>query len=320
MSGQADRAETFLALHDGERAAAASQSVGPGLGEAARLARLRGAGDDERRLRGDAGPAGRVDGASRRRSQRRRDRRGDRAAGVRRPRERLRRRPPGVAETMRLALDAGLAGARSRTTAGARRRRSTTSTSPPSGWPRRPRPRTAADRGWSSQRGPRTTCAASTDLADTIARLQAYQEAGADVLYAPGLARLEDIRQLVSSVDLRSTSSAGPAPLCGGAGCRRVRASRSAAPSPTPRSARRSKLRGSCSTRGPTAISSGPASACRRLVRPSRNSRACGPGLGATAPEPLQPQPWIFSPRSSMPTNFRSRRSRVSGFFASSSR
>jgi 2-methylisocitrate lyase-like PEP mutase family enzyme len=39
------------------------------------------------------------------------------------------------------------------------------------------------------------------DLADTIARLQAYQEAGADVLYAPGLRRLEDIRQLVASVD-----------------------------------------------------------------------------------------------------------------------
>jgi 2-methylisocitrate lyase-like PEP mutase family enzyme len=39
-------------------------------------------------------------------------------------------------------------------------------------------------------------------LADTIARLQAYQEAGADVLYAPGLTRLADIRQVVSSVDL----------------------------------------------------------------------------------------------------------------------
>jgi 2-methylisocitrate lyase-like PEP mutase family enzyme len=39
------------------------------------------------------------------------------------------------------------------------------------------------------------------DLADTIARLQAYQEAGADVLYAPGLSRIEDIRELVRSVD-----------------------------------------------------------------------------------------------------------------------
>jgi 2-methylisocitrate lyase-like PEP mutase family enzyme len=39
------------------------------------------------------------------------------------------------------------------------------------------------------------------DLADTIARLQAYQEAGADVLYAPGLTELDDIRQVVDSVD-----------------------------------------------------------------------------------------------------------------------
>ena len=40
------------------------------------------------------------------------------------------------------------------------------------------------------------------DLDDTIARLRAYQEAGADVLYAPGLTELEDIRRLVDSVDL----------------------------------------------------------------------------------------------------------------------
>ena len=39
------------------------------------------------------------------------------------------------------------------------------------------------------------------DLADTIARLQAYQEAGADVLYAPGLTSLADIRQVVQAVD-----------------------------------------------------------------------------------------------------------------------
>ncbi|MBM7847803.1 2-methylisocitrate lyase-like PEP mutase family enzyme [Arthrobacter roseus] len=39
------------------------------------------------------------------------------------------------------------------------------------------------------------------DLADTIARLQLYQEAGADVLYAPGLTTIEDIRSVVASVD-----------------------------------------------------------------------------------------------------------------------
>ncbi len=39
------------------------------------------------------------------------------------------------------------------------------------------------------------------DLKDTIARLQAYQEAGADVLYAPGLVAKDDIAAVVSSVD-----------------------------------------------------------------------------------------------------------------------
>jgi len=39
------------------------------------------------------------------------------------------------------------------------------------------------------------------DLEDTIRRLQAYQEAGADVLYAPGLATREEIEAVVSSVD-----------------------------------------------------------------------------------------------------------------------
>ena len=39
------------------------------------------------------------------------------------------------------------------------------------------------------------------DLADTIRRLQAFQQAGADVLYAPGLTRKEDIADVLSSVD-----------------------------------------------------------------------------------------------------------------------
>ena len=39
------------------------------------------------------------------------------------------------------------------------------------------------------------------DLKDTIARLQSYQGAGADVLYAPGLTDPADIRAVVSSVD-----------------------------------------------------------------------------------------------------------------------
>jgi 2-methylisocitrate lyase-like PEP mutase family enzyme len=38
------------------------------------------------------------------------------------------------------------------------------------------------------------------DLADTIKRLQAYEAAGADVLYAPGLATVEEIRCVCESV------------------------------------------------------------------------------------------------------------------------
>ena len=39
------------------------------------------------------------------------------------------------------------------------------------------------------------------DLKDTIKRLQAYQMAGADVLYAPGLTRKDDIAAIVNAVD-----------------------------------------------------------------------------------------------------------------------
>ena len=39
------------------------------------------------------------------------------------------------------------------------------------------------------------------DLNDTIQRLQAYQEAGADVLYAPGLKTKDEIAAVVRSVD-----------------------------------------------------------------------------------------------------------------------
>jgi 2-methylisocitrate lyase-like PEP mutase family enzyme len=43
---------------------------------------------------------------------------------------------------------------------------------------------------------------ANPDPHDTIARLQAYQEAGADVLYAPGLDNRDDLRQLLAAVTL----------------------------------------------------------------------------------------------------------------------
>ncbi len=48
------------------------------------------------------------------------------------------------------------------------------------------------------------------DLADTITRLQAYQEAGAHVLFAPGLKTLEDIKSVISSVDRPVNVLLGP--------------------------------------------------------------------------------------------------------------
>ena len=65
-----------------------------------------------------------------------------------------------------------------------------------------------------------------TDLADTIRRLQAYQEAGADVLYAPGLTSLDDIRAVVSSVDrpvnVLTLAGAPTVPQLAEAGVRRI--------------------------------------------------------------------------------------------------
>ncbi len=48
------------------------------------------------------------------------------------------------------------------------------------------------------------------DLSDAIKRLQAYQEAGADVLYAPGLKSLDDIRSVLASVDRPINVLLGP--------------------------------------------------------------------------------------------------------------
>jgi 2-methylisocitrate lyase-like PEP mutase family enzyme len=39
------------------------------------------------------------------------------------------------------------------------------------------------------------------NIHDTIKRLQAYQEAGADVLYAPGIQSIDDIKAILSSID-----------------------------------------------------------------------------------------------------------------------
>lgn len=48
-----------------------------------------------------------------------------------------------------------------------------------------------------------------TDLDDTIARLQAFEDAGADVLYAPGLRDIETIRTVCSTVSKPVNAVAG---------------------------------------------------------------------------------------------------------------
>jgi len=109
--------------------------------------------------------------------------------------------PAGVAETVRHAFDAGLAGCSIE------------------GWD--PREQRLYDIDTATERIAAAAKIAHTgpvhlvltaraenhlrgnpDLRDTIARLQAYQQAGADVLYAPALDRPEDLRQLLAAVEL----------------------------------------------------------------------------------------------------------------------
>ena len=64
------------------------------------------------------------------------------------------------------------------------------------------------------------------DLDDTIARLQAYEEAGADVLFAPGLSDIADIRRVVESVsrpvNVLAVPKAPPVPELAAAGVARI--------------------------------------------------------------------------------------------------
>jgi len=64
------------------------------------------------------------------------------------------------------------------------------------------------------------------DLDDTIARLLAYREAGADVLYAPGLKDLDRIRRVVDAVrapvNVLALPDAPPVPELASVGVRRV--------------------------------------------------------------------------------------------------
>ena len=105
--------------------------------------------------------------------------------------------PAGVAETVRGAIDAGLAGC---------------SIEDHTGRAEDP----IYERGLAAERVAAAVEAAGSELVitarcenllhgrpfdDTIARLQAYQEAGAHVLFAPGVVEAQDIRAIVGSVD-----------------------------------------------------------------------------------------------------------------------
>ena len=97
------------------------------------------------------------------------------------------------------------------------------------------------------------------DLGDTIARLQAYQEAGADVLFAPRVVDPGELRQLLSAVDLPVSVLVLPgAPTVGELAGSGSAGSRSAAPSPSPPTAPPSRPSPSCGTRAPAGTGTWP--------------------------------------------------------------
>jgi 2-methylisocitrate lyase-like PEP mutase family enzyme len=110
--------------------------------------------------------------------------------------------PDGVAETVRLAAGVGLAGCSVEDYSG-----NESDTIYDAGLAAE-RVAAAAEAAHSGERRFVLTARAENhvhgrdDLADTIARLQSFQEAGADVLFAPGVREPDQIRELVSSVDL----------------------------------------------------------------------------------------------------------------------
>ena len=168
---------------------APAQPVGRGLGPAFRLARLRSPRHHQQRLRRHPRTPGRVDEPRRRHGARRGHRRGHRSSRCR-PISKtgsatIRRRWPrryGSRSTW------GWRVVRSRISPVGPRTRSTTSRGRRSGWRRHRRPRTGPARLVLTGRA-ENYLHGVPDLADTIARLQAFQRAGADVLYAPGLTR-----------------------------------------------------------------------------------------------------------------------------------
>ena len=128
------------------------------------------------------------------------DRGGHRPAGERGSRERLRHEPRAAAEIIRLAAAAGISGGSIEDATGEPRSPSTTSTLAVE------RVQAAAEVARALPVPFMLTARAENllhgrrDLDDTIRRLQAFEKAGADVLYAPGVRDLATIQTVVSAV------------------------------------------------------------------------------------------------------------------------
>jgi 2-methylisocitrate lyase-like PEP mutase family enzyme len=99
----------------------------------------------------------------------------------------------GVADTYRRAADAGLAGASLEDWSGGRLLEAGAATE-------RIAAARAAAPGLVLTGRAEGYLRGAPDLTEVVARLQAYAEAGADVLYAPGMTDLEEIRTLVAEV------------------------------------------------------------------------------------------------------------------------
>lgn len=202
MDAQAEKATRFRALHDGERPLLLPNPWDVG---AARLLESLGFEALATTSSGHAATLGRLDGAVGR------DAALAHAASLVASTELpvsadlengFADEPQAVAETIRLAIEAGLAGA---SIEDARRGREDPV------YERElaaERVLAAAEAAHSGTVRLVLTARAENyvhgrrDLDDTIARLQAYQQAGADVLFAPGVRGAEDIRAIVESVDL----------------------------------------------------------------------------------------------------------------------
>ncbi|MDP1850393.1 MAG: isocitrate lyase/phosphoenolpyruvate mutase family protein [Solirubrobacteraceae bacterium] len=134
--------------------------------------------------------------------------------------------PDGVAETVRLAIEAGLVGCSIEDYSG-------DAAAPIYEFDRAVARIAAAAEAAHGGRVPLVLTARAEnhlngrdDLDDTIARLRAYGEAGADVLYAPGLTRIEDIRRVVAEagrpVNVLAYAGTPPVSELAAAGVKRV--------------------------------------------------------------------------------------------------